>query len=122
MLVESHVEAAAATHATGQGTAGQGHASDATRSLSVAERKAAAEKASIISREQRQAGSVGVGAYAAYTEGMGGVAVALGVLLLMAAAQVAAIFTNLWLSQWVKLPYGEQQRGRPVVHYLVLGE
>lgn len=92
-----------------------------TTSMTVAERKAAAEAASIISREKRQSGSSGAGPYAAYIEGMGGVPVVLGVLVLMASAQLAAIFSNLQLSAWVKLPYAQQQERRgPVVVYLGL--
>jgi len=88
----------------------------------VAQRKAAAEKASIISREQRQAGSVGLGPVAAYVEGMGGVLVTLAVLALMAGGQVAAIFSNLELSEWVDLPMEEQQRITPTfLHYVALG-
>lgn len=115
LLIEGHTAAVvAAGDAAGGAPAMQ-------RSLTVGERKAAAEKASIIAKEQRQAGAVGLGPYAAYTEGMGGVGVALAVLLLMAAAQVAAIFTNLQLSEWVKLPFAQQQRDTHVIRYLVLG-
>lgn len=131
-------------------------AAETMTSMTMAERKTAAEAASIISREevgtsrmgsdriesnridlidlcsiyvaqtknkkkQRQSGSSGAGPYAAYIEGMGGVPVALGVLLLMASAQLAAIFSNLELSAWVKLPYAQQQeRTQPLATYLGL--
>ena len=45
-------------------------------------------QASIIAQEEQKTGQLGAGTYTAYMKGMGGIAVSVGVLLLIAAGQV----------------------------------
>jgi hypothetical protein len=60
------------------------------------------------------------GTYRAYLDGMGGPLVGVGVLLLIMAGQASSIFSNLFLSRWVRLPFEEEQNPRQIYIYVGL--